>query len=136
MDKRAIGVAFLILLSGCARPDDAQSLPATTSRQPIKPIISTFADIPDGPGSEDLFISTLQRSGIRFQDRTKTVTMGRTVCASLQTNTLLGATADPRSLDHISDRITKGTEFTGDQSPIIIGASIGSFCPEFAYLAN
>ncbi|GAB2516122.1 hypothetical protein GCM10027167_18410 [Nocardia heshunensis] len=90
----------------------------------------------DGPAAEDLYISTLQQAGVRFQDRTQTIAMGRTVCASLQTNTVLGSTADSRQLDHISDRITKSAEFTVDQSGVIIGASIGAFCPEFSYLGN
>ncbi|MGW4248336.1 DUF732 domain-containing protein [Nocardia sp. NPDC004722] len=136
MYRIAIGIVLLILAAGCERTEDAQVLPATTSRKPIKPVIPRITDLLDGPGSEDLYISTLQQAGVHFSDRAQTVSMGRTVCASLQTNTVLGATADSRQLDHISDRITKGTEFAADQSGIIIGASIGAFCPEFSYLGN
>ncbi|MFJ9365102.1 DUF732 domain-containing protein [Nocardia sp. NPDC101769] len=137
MHKIAVGIAFLILISGCDRSDDAQNLPVTTSHKPIKPVIPTVVDrLPDGPESENLYTSTLQRDGIQFQDRTKTVSMGRTVCAALQTNAVLGVAADPRSLDYIFDRIMKGTDYTLDQTALIIGASIGAFCPEFSYLGN
>ncbi|MEC3918051.1 DUF732 domain-containing protein [Nocardia sp. CDC160] len=136
MRKLSIGIIFLILVSGCGRTEDAQNLPATPSHGPIKPVVPTLTDLPNGPEAENRFISTLQRAGIRFADRDKTITMGRTVCASLQTNAVLGVTANTQSLDHISDRLTKGTEFTADQSGVIIGASIGAFCPEFSYLGN
>ncbi|MFE3193991.1 DUF732 domain-containing protein [Nocardia sp. NPDC059240] len=136
MYRIAIGIVLLILAAGCERTEDAQVLPSTTSRKPIKPVIPRITDLLDGPAAENLYISTLQQAGVRFQDRPRTVSMGRTVCASLQTNTVLGATADSSLLDHISDRITMGTEFTVDQSGAIIGASIGAFCPEFSYLGN
>ncbi|MEC3953345.1 DUF732 domain-containing protein [Nocardia sp. CDC153] len=99
-------------------------------------MVPTLTDIPGGPEAENLFIATLQRAGIRFSDRDKTIGMGRTVCASLQTNAVLGVAANTQSLDHISDRLTKGTEFSADQAGVIIGASIGAFCPEFSYLGN
>ncbi|WP_162958289.1 DUF732 domain-containing protein [Nocardia yunnanensis] len=136
MYKIAIAIVLILLLSGCDRSDNAQNLPTTSPRKPIKPVISTFADIPDGPGSADLFLSTLQQAAIPVGDRDRTVTAGRTVCASMQTNTVLGATADASLLDHIADRLTKGTEFRREQTGVIIGAAIGAFCPEFAYLAN
>ncbi|MEV6773384.1 DUF732 domain-containing protein [Nocardia sp. NPDC051030] len=136
MHKIVAGIALLLLISGCQMSDDAQSIPGTTSRMPIKLVKSDIEYIPDGPGSKDVFIATLQKEGVEFKDRDVTAEMGRTVCASLQRNAVLGADVDSRVLDRISRRITKGTEFEMKQTGVIIGASISAFCPEFAYLAN